>query len=640
MSDRNELNQSREIDLVDFSANSEMQRIRENERIEREKRMKRAAELRRAEAIKRKKIARIKQMVTAWAILIFGVVALIALISGVVSLFNKEDTVVSSDIGDKVSAEETKLVEAFASSDAVVYGKGKAEGLDGMAKAFAVTPSKESGFVTLTSELSMLSDTYAWNSALEYSDNLKDYLVSCPMFSNGYIWSSPKLMKSPVTESGYLYDTNAAFINAVYEVCLWEGDTSFLDKLDLASEARGDISGGKTVKEKLEAAANYYFNDKDPNGGGIRYGFKYEVKNGVLETVKKDDGLVYISTKENDGTPKGHASNLFSTYKFGYLDCYNNMVFYDAMVSLSKIYEMLEDAEKSEYYASVAEENKKAINDTFFDTDKGRYIGYIDADGKEYDSGFTAINLMAIKLGVADEVQLKGILSWLSDGKDVEGDELSAKDVMTGVLPAFSSVSANDSTWDNLGGKYLLSADASFGENWLNGGKSALSGAYNVALQKFGGKDKLVAYINKLSDSYTKGNLAIDTESETAEPALHYSLLASQVIREYFGISTDGRILTVSPLSGTVYDMGIKGISFMRRQYDVLYNKGDVYLMCNVNAPVKMRLGGFDANAELVLTLVDSELISLTEEIKADEKGFVTVSKKFGNTSYIKLETK
>ena len=62
---------------VDFSANSEMQRIRENERIERERRMRHAAKLRRAEIIRRKKINRIKQMVFAWGVLLLCVIVAI-----------------------------------------------------------------------------------------------------------------------------------------------------------------------------------------------------------------------------------------------------------------------------------------------------------------------------------------------------------------------------------------------------------------------------------------------------------------------------------------------------------------------------------------------------------------------------------
>ena len=68
MNDRNEFEKGRDNNLVDidFSANSEMQRIREDERIEREKRRKHAARLRRAEMIRRKKIERIKKMILAW----------------------------------------------------------------------------------------------------------------------------------------------------------------------------------------------------------------------------------------------------------------------------------------------------------------------------------------------------------------------------------------------------------------------------------------------------------------------------------------------------------------------------------------------------------------------------------------------
>ena len=72
-------------DIPNFNSRQEMDIIRQNEDLERQARLKRAAALRRQEIIRQKRIKQIKETVTAWAILLFIVISVIAIIVGIFS---------------------------------------------------------------------------------------------------------------------------------------------------------------------------------------------------------------------------------------------------------------------------------------------------------------------------------------------------------------------------------------------------------------------------------------------------------------------------------------------------------------------------------------------------------------------------
>jgi len=56
---------------------------------------------------------------------------------------------------------------------------------------------------------------------------------------------------------------------------------------------------------------------------------------------------------------------------------------------------------------------RAAYNDTFWDRDKGRYIGCVDVDGARHDYGFTFVNLEAMAYGLADAEQAGRIYHWM-----------------------------------------------------------------------------------------------------------------------------------------------------------------------------------------------------------------------------------
>ncbi|MBR2021669.1 MAG: hypothetical protein IJ939_04455, partial [Clostridia bacterium] len=597
MNDRNDVKKDRDIDLVDFSSNNEMRRIRENEMLERERRRKRAMQIRRAEIIRRKKIERIKKMIMAWGVLLLCLVAIVALVIGVVSLFKGDKNKNEELPMETVTPEETKLLEAFGSFDGVVFERDNTEGqyapsaMNAMFSEMVTSSIDPLASPVIGSHLSMIADTYLWNASDDMLEKVKQIIRDYPMYSNGYVWSSENSMKHPVVSS-YLYDTNAAYISAVCDICLWEGNTSFLDSVDMTGEAKSDISVGMTVGEKLDKAISHFFESDELNGGGVRY--------------NAEDGLVYVLTLDNNGTSSGKPSNLFYNYRFGYIDTYNNIAFNAAMKDLSLLYTLTGDAEKAEKYASVAEVNKNAVNEKLYDSNLGRYIGCIDKEGESHDGGFTVINLMAVSQGIADKEKTESILEWIEGERNIDSDSHKNANAFSSLAtPAFSTVEADKEWWFNADGNYSLDDEASFGQYWMNGARSVLAGNYYL----LSGTEKHVREcVYNLAKLFDEGEFKVH-DSDKTEPRIFYSLSASNAVREAFGVSTDGKTLSVNPLFNGSENIGINDISFAGNHYDVLYYDDAVYVMSGENAAVRLKLGGFSKNEMLVLTTVEKEIV-------------------------------
>lgn len=629
MSDRNEMDNNL-VDL-DFSANSEMNRIRENERIEYERRKRHASQLRRAELIRRKKAERIKKMIIAWGVLIFAVIAVIALVIGIVSLFSGNKNTEDDSEAKTVSQAETDLLKELSAFEGAVFAKDNTEeqyipsAMNSMYAAVVASSVDPLASPVAGSYLSMITDTYMWNSSDDVVAKVKQIIRDYPVYSNGYVWSSEKSMRSPEVSS-YLYDTNAAYVSAVCDVCLWEGDTLFLDSKDVTGEENGDITLGMTVGEKLDKAVSHFFDfDGDTlNGGGVRY--------------NSEDGLVYVLTADNNGTNAGKPSNLFYNYRFGYIDTYNNLVFNAAMNDLAALYTLADDSEKAQHYLDIAKKNKEAINEKLFDKRIGRFVGCVDKEGNIHDGGFTVINLMAVSTGVADEEKAQSILSWVEGETTVKADSHQSPNVYNSLAsPAFSTVEAVEEWWFNAGGNYSLDDEAVFGEYWLNGAPSVLAGNHYLLAGKTESDKDVAKRAYHLANSFNEGAFALPS-SEKSEPSLFYALFASNAVKETFGVSTDGKNLCIKPILKDGENAGINNISFSRHSYDVLFHKDVVYVTSDEKAAVRLKIGGFDKNEMLVLTTVENGIEIAEESVSADKKGVLSVSKKIGGDTYIRVE--
>ena len=65
----------------------------------------------------------------------------------------------------------------------------------------------------------------------------------------------------------------------------------------------------------------------------------------------------------------------------------------------------------------------------FWDPGRGRFVGWIDVDGKSHDYGFTFVNLEAIQYGMASPAQAKLIFTWLDGQREIDGDTSRGADI-------------------------------------------------------------------------------------------------------------------------------------------------------------------------------------------------------------------
>lgn len=65
----------------------------------------------------------------------------------------------------------------------------------------------------------------------------------------------------------------------------------------------------------------------------------------------------------------------------------------------------------------------------FWNAQTGRFVGWIDLEGRAYDYGFTFVNLEAIAYGLATPEQAQSILAWLDGRREVAGDTSRGADI-------------------------------------------------------------------------------------------------------------------------------------------------------------------------------------------------------------------
>jgi hypothetical protein len=78
---------------------------------------------------------------------------------------------------------------------------------------------------------------------------------------------------------------------------------------------------------------------------------------------------------------------------------------------------------------ALADAVREDFRRRFWSEGKGRFVGWIDGDGRGYDYGFTILNLEAIDAGLASPEQARSILDWLDGTREVDGDTSRGADI-------------------------------------------------------------------------------------------------------------------------------------------------------------------------------------------------------------------
>ena len=640
------------IDPVHFDRRKRTEAIRQNEEAEREKRRKIQAARRRAEYRRRAKIARLKAM-CLFAVMVLGVLCIA--IAGIVAAVKALNKPKASALPDgAVTPEETALIEAFQADTAVIYVPGNT--LAATANAFLNDTSL--GIPQSTAkvgEFGELARRYAGFGTSDGYFALKNALRDVPMYANGYLWTETTGIRSSVTD-GYFYDTDTAFVSAVANICLWEGDGLYLSEADTDNQPKLDKSQGLTVLEKLNEVTAYLFR------ADTERGVKYDPLS----------GLVYIHTPDNDGTSSGNGSNRWFNFRFGYLDAYENISFGRAVTDLAKLYTLLGETEKADEYTRIAEKNRAAFNEKFWDEKKGRYIGCIDINGAVHDYGFVFLNLEAIEAGFADAEKAEKIFAWLDGNRTVEGDTAIGTDIYFGAFIRNTTLAAKDSWWDYLGGTLPLSENGGWGRYYQNGGYSLSTTYYDImARYKTGRTQEAAEHLKQLLNVYADGTLKTSDGTVRISGDALAGLAQTAYIRTVFGLDTDGFRLCMTPdyaflaalessdetnaeaekaaksekkakkdeEAETAHPtIGLHNITFSRNGYGVLLDADTVYITAQNKQPVRLRLGGFEAGVSYDLVMVEGGFEKVRTPYTSDESGYLDISADFGGTSYLKIE--
>lgn len=640
------------IDPVHFDRRKRTEAIRQNEEAEREKRRKIQAARRRAEYRRRAKIARLKAM-CLFAVMVLGVLCIaIAGIVAAVKALNKPKAPALPD--GAVTPEETALIEAFQANTAVIHVPGNA--LAATANAFLNDTSL--GIPQSTAkvgEFGELARRYAGFGTSDGYFALKNALRDVPMYANGYLWTETTGIRSSETD-GYFYDTDTAFVSAVANICLWEGDGLYLSEADTDNQPKLDKSQGLTVLEKLNEVTAYLFR------ADTERGVKYDPLS----------GLVYIHTPDNDGTSSGNGSNRWFNFRFGYLDAYENISFGRAVTDLAKLYTLLGETEKADEYTRIAEKNRSAFNEKFWDEKKGRYIGCIDINGAVHDYGFVFLNLEAIEAGFTDAEKAEKIFAWLDGNRTVEGDTAIGTDIYFGAFIRNTTLAAKDSWWDYLGGTLPLSENGGWGRYYQNGGYSLSTTYYDImARYKTGRTQEAAEHLKQLLNVYADGTLKTSDGTVRISGDALAGLAQTAYIRTVFGLDTDGFRLCMTPdyaflaalessdetdaeaekaaksekkakkdeEAKTAHPtIGLHNITFSRNSYGVLFDAETVYITAKNKQPVRLRVGGFEAGVSYDLVMVEGGFEKVRTPYTSDESGYLDISADFGGTSYLKIE--
>ncbi len=150
-------------------------------------------------------------------------------------------------------------------------------------------------------------------------------------------------------------------------------------------------------------------------------------------------GTRYVDGKRVVTPGEGIGSNYWDLLPFGGEDALATVYYYDAVLKLADLERQI--ATHPEWNVAVgseafdpadlrrhAQEVKDYGTKRFWNEKTGRF-GTVDLDGVLHDYGFTFLNNEAVYFDFATPQQAKAIHAWLSGGRIVEGDTLTAADI-------------------------------------------------------------------------------------------------------------------------------------------------------------------------------------------------------------------
>jgi hypothetical protein len=208
--------------------------------------------------------------------------------------------------------------------------------------------------------------------------------------------------------------TGSLFIRGCVDYFCWSGDIDFLQH----------------NMDRMRAALRYSIDE---------FSVRQE-KHVLVPWVGHDgrSGLAFDANGKKSARPGfGVGNNYWDLLPFGAHDAIATMYLYDAMLAMATVEDEIRSHDEwgiappeSNLSAGplrqLAAEVQQEFQQRFWKEDTGRFVGWIDLDGRAYDYGFTFVNLEAIHYGLASKDQARRILGW------VRGDRIVAADTSQG----------------------------------------------------------------------------------------------------------------------------------------------------------------------------------------------------------------
>ena len=253
-------------------------------------------------------------------------------------------------------------------------------------------------------------------------------------------------------------NSNAKTITGLRVVLLANNTTSNvtvgLDYVRATADSRHSVNGPKYIISLNEYAANH--NDLGLLAKNITRARKAMLFQ--LKPLQGVNGLVNLSYLHRHDSYEGAANNFWDIYPAGNLNMDANIYFYEALLALAEMEEVLaakgisvaeeasiewhdlNGAKQTATYAETADSLrtlaatvKTNIQNTFYNATTGRFAWSVrdvaseggKAAGSLMDYGFTEINLRAIEAGIATDAQATSIMQWISGARPVNGDKVT-----------------------------------------------------------------------------------------------------------------------------------------------------------------------------------------------------------------------
>ncbi|PRX63391.1 F5/8 type C domain-containing protein [Cohnella sp. SGD-V74] len=344
----------------------------------------------------------------------------------------------------------------------------------------------------------------SWTKETKLKNELYQQMLDVPMDADGFVWAHTFGQKH--LDLSKHYSNNPLYIMGVHRLYMWTRDDAMLnDPLPPLpyGNAPAYPQGVTTLLEKTRKAMDF-----------------------ILTEQQGDQGLLVIGDPDNNGTANAHASNYWDNYPMGYKSAYENVLFYGAVQAMAELEDAVGSPVKAGQLRGLLPNIKEAFNETFWDDQTGRYIGSIDINGVERDYGFTFLNAMAVRYGLADGAQADSIYEWLDGERIIPGETSTGADIYDWVWAPRANTVAIESKqpywWYSYNGAISVApgGSATYGNHLENGGAIFYTSYDDMMgrLKSGGGADSAFARMEQILAEFRLDELRRDPANNVGAP--------------------------------------------------------------------------------------------------------------------------